>query len=115
MTIPRRDILRYAGPGCFTLLSGKAATTKPGMPGPFPGRVVGVEHPGVHCQRRLSGRARPQDDGKGHDVPHRRAQLDRRLALASSRRATLSASKSARSAARSSVPTRPCSTTSSTA
>ena len=24
----------------------KAATSKPGMPGPFPGRVVGVEHPG---------------------------------------------------------------------
>src|SRR5213592_1640548 len=24
----------------------KAATAKPGMPGPFPGRVVGVEHPG---------------------------------------------------------------------
>src|SRR5438067_5366243 len=24
----------------------KAATTKPGMPGPFPGLVVGVEHPG---------------------------------------------------------------------
>jgi hypothetical protein len=25
---------------------GKAATSKPGMPGPFPGLVVGVEHPG---------------------------------------------------------------------
>ena len=24
----------------------KAATTKPGMPGPFPGRVVGITHPG---------------------------------------------------------------------
>src|SRR5207248_7110403 len=24
----------------------KAATTKPGMPGPFPGRVIAVEHPG---------------------------------------------------------------------
>src|SRR4030081_688735 len=24
----------------------RAATTKPGMPGPFPGRVVAVEHPG---------------------------------------------------------------------
>src|SRR5204863_1529853 len=25
---------------------GKAGTSKPGMPGPFPGLVVGVEHPG---------------------------------------------------------------------
>src|SRR3954471_13530792 len=24
----------------------KAATSKPGMPGPFPGLVIGVEHPG---------------------------------------------------------------------
>ena len=24
----------------------RAATSKPGMPGPFPGRVVAVEHPG---------------------------------------------------------------------
>ncbi len=45
MKIPRRDILRYAGLAASTLLSSKAATTKPGMPGPFPGRVVGVEHP----------------------------------------------------------------------
>jgi hypothetical protein len=46
MKIARRDILKYAGLAASTLLSSKAATTKPGMPGPFPGRVVGVEHPG---------------------------------------------------------------------
>jgi hypothetical protein len=45
MTIPRRDILKYAGLAASTLLNSKAATTKPGMPGPFPGRVVGVSHP----------------------------------------------------------------------
>ncbi|MGO9897536.1 MAG: DUF362 domain-containing protein [Bryobacteraceae bacterium] len=45
MRIPRRDILKYAGLAASTLLSSKAATTRPGMPGPFPGRVVGVEHP----------------------------------------------------------------------
>src|SRR6266699_3186629 len=45
MKIPRRDMLKYAGLAASTLLNGKAATTKPGMPGPFPGRVVGVEHP----------------------------------------------------------------------
>ena len=45
MKIPRRDILKYAGLAASTLLNSKAATTKPGMPGPFPGRVVGVEHP----------------------------------------------------------------------
>lgn len=44
MKIPRRDILKYAGLAASTLLNSKAATTKPGMPGPFPGRVVGVEH-----------------------------------------------------------------------
>jgi hypothetical protein len=46
MKIPRRDILKYAGLAASTLLHSKAATSKPGMPGPFPGRVVGVEHPG---------------------------------------------------------------------
>ena len=45
MRIPRCDILKYAGLAASTLLSSKAATTRPGMPGPFPGRVVGVEHP----------------------------------------------------------------------
>jgi hypothetical protein len=45
MKIPRRDILKYAGLAATTLLNSKAATTKPGMPGPFPGRVVGVTHP----------------------------------------------------------------------
>ena len=45
MTTSRRNILKYAGLAASTLLSSKAATTKPGMPGPFPGRVVGVEHP----------------------------------------------------------------------
>ena len=45
MKIPRRDILKYAGLATSTLLNSKAATTKPGMPGPSPGRVVAVEHP----------------------------------------------------------------------
>jgi uncharacterized protein (DUF362 family) len=45
MKIPRRDILKYAGLAASTLLNSKAATAKPGMPGPFPGRVVGVSHP----------------------------------------------------------------------
>src|SRR5437763_13259991 len=45
MKIPRRDVLKFAGLAASTVLNSKAATTKPGMPGPFPGRVVGVEHP----------------------------------------------------------------------
>src|SRR5436190_14793572 len=42
---PRREFLKYAGLAASTVLGSKAATSKPGMPGPFPGRVVGVEHP----------------------------------------------------------------------
>jgi len=44
--IPRRDVLKYADLAASTVLNSKAATSKPGMPGPYPGRVVGVEHPG---------------------------------------------------------------------
>src|SRR5206468_12345292 len=36
---------KYAGLAASTVLSSKAATSRPGMPGPFPGRVVGIEHP----------------------------------------------------------------------
>jgi hypothetical protein len=49
MNIPRRDLFKYAGMAGAAMLGqvhSKAATTKPGMPGPFPGLVVGVEHPG---------------------------------------------------------------------
>ncbi|MES1257588.1 MAG: DUF362 domain-containing protein [Acidobacteriota bacterium] len=49
MQIPRRQFLANS----FTIAAAaalqsqsRAATTKPGMPGPFPGRVVAVEHPG---------------------------------------------------------------------
>jgi hypothetical protein len=42
---PRRDFLKYASLAASTVLGSKAATSKPGMPGSFPGRVVGVEHP----------------------------------------------------------------------
>ena len=44
--IPRRRILQYAGLSASALFQSRAATSKPGMPGPFPGRVIGVEHPG---------------------------------------------------------------------
>ncbi|HLK66243.1 MAG TPA: DUF362 domain-containing protein [Bryobacteraceae bacterium] len=50
MKISRRDIWKYsaiAGAVTLGLPRSKAATSKPGMPGPFPGLVVGVEHPGV--------------------------------------------------------------------
>ena len=46
MQTPRRDFLKYAALAASSLTHSKAATTKPGLPGPFPGRVVGVEHPG---------------------------------------------------------------------
>lgn len=49
MTVPRRDLLKWAALGGSVVLGqthSKAATTKPGMPGPFPGRVVGVAHQG---------------------------------------------------------------------
>ena len=45
----RRDLLNLAGmAGAATLgqVHSKAATSKPGMPGPYPGRVIAVEHPG---------------------------------------------------------------------
>src|SRR5436305_1878646 len=48
MQLPRRDFLKYAGLAGSAMLGqlhSMAATSKPGMPGPFPGRVVGVEHP----------------------------------------------------------------------
>jgi hypothetical protein len=35
-----------AGAAALGQVHSRAATTKPGMPGPFPGRVVAVEHPG---------------------------------------------------------------------
>jgi Domain of unknown function (DUF362) len=49
VNIPRRDLFKYAGMAAAAALGqthSKAATSKPGMPGPFPGLVVGVEHPG---------------------------------------------------------------------
>ena len=46
MNISRRDALKYAGLAASTVFHSRAATSKPGMPGPFPGRVVAVEHPG---------------------------------------------------------------------
>ena len=49
MNIPRRDLFKYAGMAAAAALGqtySKAATSKPGMPGPFPGLVVGVEHAG---------------------------------------------------------------------
>jgi uncharacterized protein (DUF362 family) len=35
-----------AGAAVLGQVHSKAATTKPGMPGPYPGRVIAVEHPG---------------------------------------------------------------------
>ena len=81
MTTSRRNILKYAGLAASTLLSSKAATTKPGMPGPFPGRVVGVEHPASIVGGAYQAEPVRQDDGEGHDRPHRRAELDGRMAL----------------------------------
>jgi len=46
MEIPRRDVLKFAGLASAAILKSRAATSKPGMPGPFPGRVISVEHPG---------------------------------------------------------------------
>jgi hypothetical protein len=49
VNIPRRDLFKYAamaGAAALGQVHSKAATSKPGMPGPFPGIVVGVEHPG---------------------------------------------------------------------
>jgi hypothetical protein len=49
MRIPRRDLFKYASMAAAAAVGqtyGKAATSKPGMPGPFPGVVSAVEHPG---------------------------------------------------------------------
>jgi uncharacterized protein (DUF362 family) len=49
VNIPRRNLLKFAalaGTSAFGQQHGKASTSKPGMPGPFPGLVIGVEHPG---------------------------------------------------------------------
>src|SRR5579862_2266114 len=51
MKVSRRELL--AGMAAAAVLGqhhSKAATSKPGMPGPFPGRVVAVEHPGSIVQ-----------------------------------------------------------------
>lgn len=53
MTTRRRDFLRsaaLAGAAALGQVHSKAATSKPGMPGPFPGRVVAVEHSGCIAQ-----------------------------------------------------------------
>src|SRR4051794_2198521 len=49
MTIPRRQFLANsltAAAAAVLQSKSAAATSKPGMPGPYPGRVVAVEHPG---------------------------------------------------------------------
>jgi hypothetical protein len=49
VNIARRDLFKYAamaGAAAFGQEHSKASTSKPRMPGPFPGLVVGVEHPG---------------------------------------------------------------------
>jgi hypothetical protein len=49
MHIPRRDLFKYASMAAAATFGqghSRAATSKPGMPGRFPGLVVGVEHPG---------------------------------------------------------------------
>ncbi|HLK17438.1 MAG TPA: DUF362 domain-containing protein [Bryobacteraceae bacterium] len=53
MTTRRRDFLRsaaLAGAVGLGQVHSKAATSKPGMPGAFPGRVVAVEHAGCIAQ-----------------------------------------------------------------
>jgi len=47
MKTHRREFLKsavWAGSVALGQVHGKAATSKPGMPGPFPGRVIAVEH-----------------------------------------------------------------------
>jgi len=49
MNAARRELLKYAAmAGAAALGQGhsKASTSEPRMPGPFPGLVAGVEHPG---------------------------------------------------------------------
>jgi hypothetical protein len=49
VNIARRDLFKYAamaGAAALGQEHSKASTSKPRMPGPFPGLVVGVEHPG---------------------------------------------------------------------
>src|SRR3954463_10964953 len=47
MRVSRRELLAgMAGAAILGQVHSKAATSKPGMPGPFPGRVIAVEHPG---------------------------------------------------------------------
>ena len=60
MKIPRRDLFKYAAmAGAATIghVTGKAAVSKPGMPGPFPGVVVAVEHPGSIVDGMYQGAA----------------------------------------------------------
>jgi hypothetical protein len=45
---PRREFLRaLLASASLSAQRGLAATSKPGMPGPFPGRVIAVEHPNI--------------------------------------------------------------------
>ena len=49
MNTTRRDLLKYAamaGAAALGQAHSKASTSEPRMPGPFPGLVVAVEHPG---------------------------------------------------------------------
>ncbi len=50
MHLPRRQFIAQSlatAAGALLQSQSRGATTKSGMPGPFPGRVVAVEHPGV--------------------------------------------------------------------
>lgn len=56
----RRDLIRRsiaAAAAAMAQSRSRAATAKPGMPGPFPGRVIAVEHPG--CLVNNSYQAEP--------------------------------------------------------
>ena len=84
--------------------SSRAEDQKLGIPGPYPGRVIAVEHSGSHCVRRLSTAADSSDDGARHD------RADRAPSWADSWRSffnkeTWSESRSVPSEGRSSAPT----------
>lgn len=52
MILARRELLSSFAAAAVTPLAARAASTKLGIPGPFPGRVIAIEHPGAVIGRQ---------------------------------------------------------------
>ena len=84
METGRRQWIRgslLAATAALTAPRSKAALAKFGMPGPYPGRVIAVEHSRLHRFRRVPAGTHPPNDGTRDEGTDRRAKLAGCVAL----------------------------------